>query len=372
MSYGLYDADLQFYPIPFYNLELMKLSSYYKHKREIVGLSPDFSPNKYNHFIVRQDFYNPSTILSTKNNIEYGGRAFDGGTYTPLPLEIESSKPDISLYSNIDVSKKQKYKQALSTMRRAEHIRLSLDGKTIWKDYEKQLRHDSNCFGVIFHDYDLNNIDGAAELILEMLSEWIKTPQGRRIGMKFPVQVNNQYDFCKWLQISPMGTYYSLQHNGLVNESYIPALTNLNLSYAITNQVTVNITNSFTFEELLNGGFQRILHNIINLRSHRFIFPLKYDENLFITDDWKNVMKLIYLYNKHLVLSKDTQFFKYTEPYETLYSYYYHMAKKPKIMKDRFFDKENIQHIFQFVRENNYNLFKDFYEYRGGEVRNDR
>ena len=44
MSYGLYDADLPYYPIPFYNLELMKLSSYYKRKREIVGLSPNFSP----------------------------------------------------------------------------------------------------------------------------------------------------------------------------------------------------------------------------------------------------------------------------------------------------------------------------------------
>ena len=44
MSYGLYDADLPYYPIPFYNLELMKLSSYYKRKREIVGLAPSYSP----------------------------------------------------------------------------------------------------------------------------------------------------------------------------------------------------------------------------------------------------------------------------------------------------------------------------------------
>ena len=78
MSYGLYDADLPYYPIPFYNLELMKLSSYYKHKREIVGLSPDFSPNKYNNFIVRQDFYNPYANHYSVENVEYGGRAFDG------------------------------------------------------------------------------------------------------------------------------------------------------------------------------------------------------------------------------------------------------------------------------------------------------
>ena len=83
-------------------------------------------------------------------------------------------------------------------------------------------------------------------------------------------------------------------------------------------------------------------------------------------------MRLINLYNRHLVLSKGSHFFKYTEPYETLYSYCYHMIKQPKNKKDSIFTKESIQSIFQFVRENNYDLFKDFYEYRGGEIRNDR
>jgi hypothetical protein len=48
------------------------------------------------------------------------------------------------------------------------------------------------------------------------------------------------------------------------------------------------------------------------------------------------------------------------------------MIKQPKNKKDSIFTKESIQSIFQFVRENNYDLFKDFYEYRGGEIRNDR
>ena len=68
MSYGLYDGDLQFYPqVPFFNLELMKLSTYYKRKRELVTLSTNFKPQMYSHFIVRQDYpsYSPySTTLS--------------------------------------------------------------------------------------------------------------------------------------------------------------------------------------------------------------------------------------------------------------------------------------------------------------------
>ena len=101
MSYGLYDADLPYYPTPFYNLELMKLSSYYKRKREIVSLSPTFAPNRYTNFIVRQDFYSPQNFPLLTGNVSYGGRVFDGEIYKPLPYEIEIMRPDKSLYSKV-------------------------------------------------------------------------------------------------------------------------------------------------------------------------------------------------------------------------------------------------------------------------------
>ena len=371
MTYGLYDADLQYYPIPFYNLELMKLSSYYKRKREIVGLSPDFSPNRYNHFIVRQDFYNPNIISLKGNNIEYGGRAFDGNKYKPLPMEIEVMPPDISLYSKVPIPIKKKMPSFFSTMKRAEHIRLSLDGKNIWKDFEKQFRHDINAHGIIFHDYNLNEVNGAADFIIDNLPNWIAHKEGRRIGAKFPIQVNNKEDLCKWLSISPMGTFYSLQHNGLIDESYIPNLVELNLSYSIKKQVSVSIFDNFTYEQLISGGIRRIFRNIINLRSYGLFFPLIYNETFLIDENWRMVMKLINRYNEHLLIKGKKEYLKRVEPYETLFSYCKAAIKQYHI-KEPLLSKESIQSIFQFVRETDYDLFKDFYEYRGGEVRNDR
>lgn len=369
MSYGLYDADLPYYPIPFYNLELMKISSYYKHKREIVGLSPNFSPNRYNHFIVRQDFYNPNVIFPKSVNVEYGGRAFDGKNYKSLPLEIEAMKPDISLYGRVKTSRQKKYKSAISTMKRAEHIRLSLDGKSVWNDYEKQLRHDSNVYGIIFHDYDLNKIEGAAELIKTELSNWIPYALGRRVGAKFPIQVNTEDDLYKWLTIYPMGAYYSLQYNGLINESYISNLIEIEEEYKTLKQTSINISDTFTYEELINGGIRRIFHNIINLRTQNLIFPLIYNEALLIDNDWKMVMKLIARYNEHLVKNRTKiHYRKYVEPYETLFSYYKNIIKTNAV-REPIFNKELVMSIFQFVRENDYELFKDFYEYRGEEVR---
>ena len=366
MSYGLYDADLPYYPIPFYNLELMKLSSYYKRKREIVGLAPNFSPHLYNNFIVRQDFYNPYMQSWKGTNVEFGGRAFDGDVYKPLPLEIERMKPDISLYSRLEPKAVKGYSvNALNTMRRAEHIRLSLDGKTIWDNFEKQFRHDSNAYGVIFHDYNLNDVEGARALIGESLTDWRPHPLGRRIGTKYPIVVDNKQDLISWLQLQPMGTYFSLVHKGLIDESYIPELVEVSQqSYAIK-QTSVEII------DLSIETIPRIFRNIINLRSNRLYFPLIYNENALISSDWIMVMRLINRYNQHLITTADSQFFKYTEPFETLYSYCKAAIKQYQI-KEPLLTKESIQSIFQFVRENNYDLFKDFYEYRGGEVRDDR
>ena len=366
MSYGLYDADLPFYPIPFYNLELMKLSSFYKRKREIVGLSPDFSPQRYNHFLVRQDFYNPYAHFKGPN-VELGGRAYDGEAYKPLPIEIELMRPDISLYDRVKPNQIKGYnKGALSTMRRAEHLRLSLDGKTIWKDFERQLRHDDKVYGVIFHDYNLNAIEGARELIEESIAKWIPHTGGRRVGMKY-----NKEDLISWLSLQPMIPYFSLVHKGLIDETYIPDLVEVYRTSNAIRQASVDITNCFTSDQLINGGIQRIFRNIINLRSHCLTFPLIYNENVLFDDDWKMVMKLILRYNTHLATNGDPEFFRRVEPFETLYSYCFGAIKQYQI-KEPLLEKESIQKIFQFVRENNYDLFKDFYEYRGGEVRNDR
>jgi hypothetical protein len=253
-------------------------------------------------------------------------------------------------------------------MKRAEHIRLSLDGKTIWKDYENQLRRGRGIHGIIFHDYNLNDIENSAEFIKENLAKWIPSQTGRRLGAKFPIQVNNKEDLFKWLCIKPMGSYYSLQHNGLIDESYITDLLEIRKEFSTLRQTSVNISNSFTEAELINGGMQRLLHNIINLRTQRLIFPLIYNEAFFIDNNWKMVMKLIMRYNQHLVVSAGSRYFKYTEPYETLYSYAKAAIKQYQI-DEPLLTKESIQSIFQFVREVDYDLFKDFYEYRGEEVR---
>lgn len=371
MSYGLYDADLKFYPIPFYNLELMKLSTYYKRKREIVGLAPDFSPHMYTHFIVRQDIYSNQNYPTNYDNIEYGGRAFNGDEYAPLPLEIEIMRPDISLYNQIVPTKvSTKYKNAISTMQRAEHIRLTLDGANLWKSYEKQFRGDKTAFGVIIHDYDPGAINEGPEIVQDILANFTGHQTGRRLGMKFPAQIYDKQELIKWLSIQPMGTYYSLVYHNLIEPELMNEILETKKQSAAYQQVSLNITNELLKPQPIEETIHHIFRTIINLRTQRLIFPLIYDNSVFTNNNWKLVMDMIQYYNIHL-LTCDTDYFRRVEPYETLYGYIKHAITNPSV-KNPFINKETMSNIFQFVRENNYDLFKDFYEYRGEEVRNDR
>ena len=103
MSVGIMDADMSTYTLVPFNLEVMKLSAYYKKRGEIVVLSPSFTPEKNTKFIYRKDYNDgdfPSGLMKS-SNVEYGGLAFSNNVYVPLPMAIERMKPDPAIYAKM-------------------------------------------------------------------------------------------------------------------------------------------------------------------------------------------------------------------------------------------------------------------------------
>ena len=141
ISIGLYDIDMQKYHQVPLNLELAKISAYYKKKREIVVLSPYFMPERFSQFIVRKDYDDGDFDFAKEKNIEIGGLALSNNKYKALPLDIEKQVPDIHIYENYrDIfCINKKYSERFNVMMNAIHLRLSLDGKTIWDDFYKQI-----------------------------------------------------------------------------------------------------------------------------------------------------------------------------------------------------------------------------------------
>ena len=369
MSYGLFDGDLQLYPqIPFFNLELMKYSTYYKRKREIVVFTPKFMPNRYSNYLVRQDYLSTQQYSTQFTNVIYGGKVFDGDKYKPLPIDIEMCRPDTTLYNKIQSQKVSTTATSYSfnTMRRAEHIRLSLDGKTINPQWDKQIKGDLDSFGLILHDYDLGAIEGARELIADNLSNIISHKNGARIGMKFPAQIDTEEELLLWLQLLPLNQYYSLQYNGILTTQYIKELLENRLSSGAQRQIIINVTKNIDYNTFITTGCLQVLKSILDLRRYRLVFPLKYDRTFFIDKRWEKVLDLIIFFNTHIRnnLSNET-YFTQKVPYETFYSCIKKEINKAKYGYSSYISKELAQNIFQFVRENNYELFKMFYEYTG-------
>lgn len=363
MSYGMFDGDLVLYPrVPFFNLELMKLSTYYKSKREIVSLAPSFVPQRYTHFLLRQDYFGQQTYPLHFSNIEYGGRAFDGGVYKPLPVEVEICKPDIDLYNSIKPNFRYSTVDVgqLQVMRNAAHIRLSLDGKTVWKDFKRQIPSKNFKSGFIFHDYDLGQIEGARETIQSILDTYTSNKVYQRIGMKFPTQVNTEDELIKWLQFSNMQSYFSLQFNGIPNISYVEEIAE-NLTKTKNIQATMNVTYNTTYNKFITQDIVQILPFISSLRSHNSGMALIYDEHFFVNKRWVEVMDLLQQYCAHIANKiNETDYRERIARFETFYSY---VARRVKYFKRAdILPKEKAQRIFQFVREQNYDLFVQFYE----------
>ena len=369
MSIGLYDMDMATYTLVPFNLELMKLSAYYKKRREMVVLSPSLTPERHQKFFLRKDYNDGNFPMGLEKvpNLEYGGYAFTNGIYAPLPPEIEIMRPDTSLYENMEKTiisaKGRDTRKIFRNMMEAEHCRLSLDGKTIWEDYPKQFKFLKTARNLMFHDFDLGAIDDGFEEVQRLLARARTDGWATRVGMKFPVTCTHGQDLLNWTSIKPNSTFYSLQYDGVIDSDCFSEFIGRVYEKSIYKQMDYCITaSSQNQEEFLNKYIQQVFRQVVKARSYRVFFSLKYEESFFIDSRWEKVLDLFNFYHnsmRHLPqstyakkISKDTLFDFAKATYDNL-PFYYREAMT----------KQEIRELFAFVREENPALFEDFYEF---------
>ena len=369
MSIGLYDMDMATYTLVPFNLELMKLSAYYKKKREVVILSPVLTPERHQKFFLRKDYDDGNFPMGLEKipNLDYGGFAFSNGIYAPMEPEIETMRPDTSLYDNMEktiiAAKGRDQRKIFQNMMEAEHCRLSLDGKTIWEDYPKQFKFLKTARNLIFHDFDLGLIEGGFDEVKRLLARARTDGWATRVGMKFPVTCTQGQDLLNWISIKPNSTFYSLRYDGVIDPDAFQEFVGVVREKAIYKQLDYYITaSSANQKEFLDKYIQQVFRQVVKARSYRVFFSLKYEENFFIDSRWERVLDLFNFYHnsmKHLPQSvyfkkiyKDTLFDFAKATYNDL-PFYYRQAMT----------KQEIRELFAFVREENPALFEDFYEF---------
>lgn len=384
MSIGLYDDDFMRYTPICFNLDLMKLSTYYKSKKEVVVLAPKLEPERYTHFIFRKD-YNDGNFnkLIFSNNTEYGGHAFSKNVYNSLPEDIQLVKPDKYLYNKYmyKYSSTKSLQEVFNIMINAEHIRLSLDGKNIWKNYFKPYIITNKTRCVIFHDYNLNNIKDSDLVIKEIVNSMTSSykNKGQLIGMKFPIQVYNEIDFNKWINFNPMNLMFGLQYNGLMNNEFYLEFLQKNNSNSFSKNLYYNITYGLSSDnDFIEQRLPKIFKQILLSRSLNKKILLKYDDNFFIDKRWERLIYLFNLYCNNNTNNYKRQMIKGYRDFSNTFTLYRYVTT-PNFLNNHYrnnksyFSKDELVDLFQLVREKSYETFKMFYEsclveLKGGEI----
>ena len=374
MSIGLHDLDMANYTYVPFNLELMKLSAYYKKNREIVILSPNLTPERHQKFFVRKDFDDGNFPLGLEKipNIEYGGYAFTDGIYVPMAPEIEIMHPDTSLYANMEKtitgSGRREHRKIFQNMMEAEHCRLSLDGKTIWEDYPKQFKFLKTARNLMIHDYDLAAIDGGLEEVKRLMARARTDGWATRLGMKFPPIISNGQDLLDWISFKPNSTFYSLRYDGVMDEDCFDEFVSVCRENSIYKQLDYYVTASSANEqEFIDRYIIPIYRQVVKSRSYRVFFSLKYEENFFSDKRWERVLDLFNFYHNSLrYLNQAVYYSKIAK--DTLYDFAKASYDKLPGWAKTEMDRQEMREIFMFVREKKPELFVDFYEFYANKM----
>lgn len=344
----------------------MKLSNYFKRKNEIVVLAPDFSPERYKKFYYRKDYDdgNYPSNLHKILNCDYGGLAFSNNNYIQLPEEIEVCKPDTHIYDRM-------YKKIMGTMSpnrkkiwenmiNGEHCRLSLDGKTVWKDLEKQFKYLAIARNLMLHDYDLGKVKNSYETVKDLLARARTDGWATRIGMKFPIQIYDGQNLLNWTSLKPNSTFYSLRYNGVIEEEIFNKFVGKVKEHSIYTQIDYypaaasSSSNDFVINEL-----PKIFKQVIISRSYHVFFTLKYEEDFFFDKRWERVIDLFNYYHNSYRGKPIPKYLKII-PDDTLFDFAKAMPEVPRYDK-KLMNKQEVRELFLFVQEKNPLLFDMFY-----------
>lgn len=363
MSVGLYDADFFKYHQTIFNLELMKLSTYYKRKKEITIMAPSFAPERYTKFFYRKDFndgdFRPD--LNQHDNLIYGGRAFSNNRYVPLSEEIEQCAPDISIYErykNIFIDDSSSHKAYYTTLTRGIHLRLSLDGKTIWKDFEKQIPKGTKGRVFFLHDYNLNDIEYSAENILLMMKKY-RFSENQKTSMcnKFPIICSDYQSFARWLWFTFSSVNFLLQYNGMFSDEELSiVLSQINQSQA-KNIIYNPLPASSSKNDFSESALIKIFKQVLFLYRNQKQFLLIYNDSFLVPNEIKKMFNLFTAYGRS-TLTKPTSLFYFAKQLREKNQYHREIITQPEAIE-----------VFSYVQKNYPELFKMFYENSGAELK---
>lgn len=377
---GVHDYDFFNYQNVLPNLECAKICAYYKKHREIAVLAPNLTPELFSTLYVRKDYEDglyPKELFNSK--VIFGGRAIQPGEYQPLDLEIEKTIPDFSIYER-HLQNFRRVKEDEKIFKRilgSAHIRLSLDGKTINPWLKKEDYLFQNTKGIILHDYDVGQIAGAYDFI----KDWLysrnnlnsNTMRPYSLGVKFPIQVNTEEELIKWLGLPVLYRIFDIQYNNYMEDSLCDKLRHfIDIN---TSQLSYKIDEGCISEnDFVKNRLPLIIPQVLFFHRHWIKISLIYNDTLITSPELQNLIEVLnwfvqsnfYNYKAIRVVDYCKWIASHQDPWKCWKS------KQPRTWPST----QDARDAFMYVRFNNYEAFRMFYEWRkvvfdGGKIIND-
>ena len=371
MSVGLYDADFFKYHQTIFNLEIMKLSTYFKKKREITIMAPSFIPERYSSFFYRKD-YNDGDFpldLNQWDNLTYGGLAFTNNRYIPLKEEIERCVPDTSIYNrykDLFIEDSVTNQTSYTTLSQGIHFRLSLNGTEIWKDFEKQIPSQARGKVFFLHDYNLNNITSAAENVQEIIQKYRISEKNRTsLCCKFPIICFDFNTFQKWLSFVFSSLQFSLQYNGIFKDEELNEIVTTTNQTKSAKIIYNPLPSSYEANDFLESDLIKIFTHVLFLYRNEKQFLLTCNDSFQVPREIKKMFWLFTAYCRSTILPKPTSLFYFVKELRQKRQYKTEIITQPEAIE-----------VFSYVQKNYPNLFPMFYEnsgaiFEGGKLRID-
>lgn len=340
--------------------------TYYHQHNQLATLSPILNPAPYTKFFIRKEYDDgnfPREFFYPAS--EYGGRAFtEEKIYVPLPPKIEATIPNMYLYDQYlyQFSPKKPEQDLLKRLLNCAHIRLAPDSHNILPLETLKKNLDNKVSGIILHDYDLAGLK-AYDAILELSNQrHFKDSNEIRpylIGNKFPIKVSSSAEMEEWLKLKVIPGALFFEFYGVMDDKTLYELCTKNKQMA--KQLWYNITGGCSTEnDFLMNCLPKIFVQVLFLRRSSLKILLTYDNQIVVTPELQDLIELL---NTWLRFSYHQDFAPHTQ---SLYKFCYNNAYFNYVswaLKRVKLSVEQMRNSFLYIRINNYDLFKMFYEW---------
>lgn len=137
--------------------------------------------------------------------------------------------------------------------------------------------------------------------------------------MKFPVNTYSAEELIKWAQFYPMGQFYYLRYNGVMEDEELVHFYQRSLGTSMLEQTEYVVSYGCKTIQDFVDKLPQIFRQIVYLQKRKKKILLKYDED-FLGPEWTKVMELIHCYY-FLPFNVEKERFDRFKDFNSMYSF---------------------------------------------------